>query len=124
MPDTPEAKQLFAHLSVERGALIVHVVGPNFGEREGPIVQKMIETRLDEEGDDLAYVVLNFADVGFMNSSGLGSCVMIHRVSTALKKKVVLYALSDDLLKVFKMTRMDKLFKLADDEKKLAKIIK
>ena len=28
-----------------------------------------------------------------------------------------------DLLKVFKMTRMDKLFKLADDEKKLAKII-
>ena len=124
MSDSSETKQLFAQMNVERGALVVHIVGPTFGEREGPIIQKMIEDRLDEEETELAFVVLNFADVGFMNSSGLGACVMIHRIATAQKKKVVPYALSDELLKVIKMTQMDKLFKLAEDEKKLAKILK
>lgn len=123
MSPSPESKQLFASISVDGHAMRVGVVGPNFGEREGPVVQKMIQSKFEETSDGFKFVVLDFSDVDFMNSSGLGSCVMIHRQVTAEKAKVVLYALGDDLRQVFKMTRMDKLFKLADDEKKLGKII-
>lgn len=115
--------QLFAAIANEGSAARVKLVGPNFGEREGPIVVSMIESHLDEHGSAVKTVVLDFTDVEFINSSGLGSCVTIHRNATARKNKVALFNLSKPLLEVFKMTHLHKLFKVVDSDKALAKLM-
>jgi len=119
---TSESTQLFADMQFNDGVLMARLVGPNFGQREGPVVVSMIEAELAKSPARL--IVLDCSDISFINSSGLGSCVVIHNRAKAIDGKVVLYALRKDLVDVFKMTRMDKLFVIAADAKRLAKVMK
>ena len=119
---TAEPTQLFADMQFNDGVLMARLVGPNFGQREGPVVVSMIEAELEKAPARL--IVLDCSDISFINSSGLGSCVVIHNRAKAIKGKAVLYALRKDLVDVFKMTRMDKLFVIAEDAKKLGKVLK
>jgi anti-sigma B factor antagonist len=121
--DGESPQQLYADLSLERGVLTARLVGPSIGQREGPVIGGMIETKLSDGGEPVAYVVLDFSDVSYINSAGLGACVSIHNNAKANNATVVVYCLQPDLRDVFKMTRLDKIFKMADDPKRLAKVI-
>ena len=124
MTGEPEGgTSLFAELSVDRGVLTARLVGPTIGEREGSVIGGMIEAHLDESSDPVAFVVLDFSDVSFINSAGLGACVSIHNTAKAKSAAVVLYSLQPALRDVFKMTRLDKVFKMADDPERLAKVL-
>jgi anti-sigma B factor antagonist len=116
-------QQLFASMSLERDVLSVRLVGPSVGGREAPILSKMIQGRINEVAGDLRYVVLDFSDVTFVNSSGLGACIEIHNLARSRKADVVLYGMREDLRTLFKITRLDKLFKVVDDEQKLEKLV-
>lgn len=119
-----EPTALFADVTVEGGVLTARLVGPSIGQREGPIIASTIEAKFVDAAPPVRHVVLDFADVTYINSSGLGSCVTIHNQAKSQKAGVVLYRMRDDIRDVFKMTRMDKIFKIAPDEKKLAKFVK
>ncbi len=116
------SSQLFASIERQDSAARVRVVGPNFGEREGPIVTSMIETFVEEQ-PTVKVIVLDFTDVEFINSSGLGSCVTIHRNATGGKRKVALFGVCPNIMEVFKMTHLHKLFKMVENENALNKLV-
>lgn len=123
-PESTDAsgKPLFAALTLDRGVLTARLVGPSLGQREGPVVAEMIGEQL-RGAEPIGYVVLDFTDIEFINSAGLGSCVTIQtHAKKAGKAVVILHALRKELREVFKMTRLDKIFKVADDPKRLAKL--
>ncbi len=116
------AEQLFADLSLERGVLTARLVGPSIGEREGEVIAGMIQKKL-QGTEPVAYVVVDFSQVSYINSAGLGSCVVVHNESKARGATVVLYAMQANIRDIFKMTRLDKVFKVADDAQRLTKIL-
>ncbi len=116
------AEQLFADLSLERGVLTARLVGPSIGEREGEVIAGMIKKKL-QGTEPVAYVVVDFSQVSYINSAGLGSCVVVHNESKARGATVVLYAMQANIRDIFKMTRLDKVFKVADDAQRLTKIL-
>lgn len=116
------AEQLFADLSLERGVLTACPVGPSIGEREGEVIAGMIKKKL-QGTEPVAYVVVDFSQVSYINSAGLGSCVVVHNESKARGATVVLYAMQANIRDIFKMTRLDKVFKVADDAQRLTKIL-
>ena len=116
------AEQLFADLSLERGVLTARLVGPSIGQREGEVIAGMIEEKL-KGTESVAYVVVDFSQVSYINSAGLGSCVVVHNESKARGATVVLYAMQANIRDIFKMTRLDKVFKVADDAQRLTKIL-
>lgn len=59
-------------------------------------------------------VVLDLAQVGFMDSSGLGALVTILKFLGA-DRKLMIAGLSPTVAKVFKLTRMDKFFTIFQD---------
>ncbi len=121
MPPADEgdsAEQLFAELSLERGVLTAHLVGPSIGQREGEVIAGMIQEKL-QGTEPVGFVVVDFSQVSFINSAGLGSCVVVHNESKARGATVVLYAMQANIRDIFKMTRLDKIFKTADDPKRL-----
>ncbi len=122
--DDTASRQLFAHVRVDGHVVTARLVGPNIGQREGPIVAQMIESELQSASGSIRHVVLDFSDVTYINSAGLGSCVTMRNQAKAEGAQVVLFGLRDDLRAVFKMTRMDKIFTIADDVKRLAKAVK
>lgn len=61
-------------------------------------------------------VILDFRNVKFMSSSMLGKLVQVHKKCGEFKVKLKLCSISPDILQVFKITKLDKLFEIESDE--------
>ena len=85
---------------------------------------------LDEQniqmiGDDLFRLVdelgrrkilLNFQNVEFMSSAALGKLITLHRKLQAVQGKLVLCKIVKDILDVFKITKLDRILTIKNDE--------
>jgi len=65
--------------------------------------------------NDAAHVVLDFAGLSYISSSGLGTLVRLYNLLSESDNKVVLISLSPNVSEVIKQTRMDQIFHLHDD---------
>jgi len=119
----PDSPQLYAKLTVEGPALRARFVNASIGEREGNVVHNMIESHFADMETPLPFVVLDFSDTSFINSAGLGACVMIYKSAQKRNGTVVLYGQRPEIESVFKLSGLHKIFKLAPNDKKLAKIL-
>lgn len=82
------------------------------------------ETRIEQVEKELAdaidastekRIVLDFSKVQFMSSSMLGKLVKVNKQCKSFKIKLKLCSVSPDILEVFKITRLDKLFDIEAD---------
>ncbi|MBC8060424.1 MAG: STAS domain-containing protein [Clostridiaceae bacterium] len=55
---------------------------------------------------------IDFKDCIFIDSTGLGVLVTTYKKCAELKGNIKLYSLNPDVMKVFKLTRLDKVFEI------------
>ena len=67
------------------------------------------------EGGDLKFVV-DFANTGYIDSSGLGVLVSLSKKIRVQGGELRLSSLNDDLRTLFELTKLDTLFRIADDK--------
>ncbi len=82
-------------------------------DRESKFVLEEIAQASDASGS--ARVVLDMEQVGVLASAGIGMLVQAHKRLTGLGGGFAIYNLSEDIAQLMKLTRMDKLFTIADD---------
>ncbi|HOA75944.1 MAG TPA: STAS domain-containing protein, partial [Phycisphaerae bacterium] len=63
-------------------------------------------------------LVLDFTKVQFLSSSALGVLITLRKKAAAIKGDVVLCGLRKDLMKVFEITNLNKVFTFAPTEEK------
>ena len=68
------------------------------------------------EAENSKKLLLDFTEVKFFSSSALGILVTLGKKMAEIDGELVICALAPELIKVFKITSLDKLFKFADDE--------
>ncbi|MCA9283676.1 MAG: STAS domain-containing protein [Phycisphaerales bacterium] len=117
-----EKNSSFAKQRAKSGVLTVQLVGPTIGTREAPIVSEEVGAAIDSLKGGLKAVVLDLSDVTFMSSVGLGACINIRNRADAAKATAVLYGLAPDMKKLFKLMKLDRLYKVADSPEALKKI--
>ena len=61
-------------------------------------------------------LLLDFRTVSFMSSAMLGKLLKLHKRCKADRIKLKLCSISDSLMEVFKITKLDKLFEIHPDE--------
>lgn len=61
-------------------------------------------------------LVLDFSNVKLLSSSAIGVLITLRKKLDQIKGQVVLCSLRKDLSKVFKITRLDKMFTFCDNE--------
>ncbi|HOW72541.1 MAG TPA: STAS domain-containing protein [Phycisphaerae bacterium] len=61
-------------------------------------------------------LILDFTKVRFLSSSALGVLVNLQRKTSEIKGTLVICALRSELMKVFEITKLKKLFTFCDDE--------
>ncbi len=61
-------------------------------------------------------VLLNFKNVKFMSSSMIGKLLVLNKKCTADKIKLKLCNVQPSLIEVFKITKLNKVFDIQDDE--------
>lgn len=63
-------------------------------------------------------LILDFTKVQFLSSSALGVLINLRKKMTAIKGDLVICGLRKDLMKVFELTSLTKMFKFCPDEEK------
>lgn len=63
-------------------------------------------------------IILDFTTVKYMASQTLGVLLTLQKKARTLKGRVVFCSLKPDLMKVFKITGLEKMFEFYDDETK------
>jgi anti-anti-sigma factor len=61
-------------------------------------------------------LVLNFTDLDYMNSSGIGMLVTLLVRANRQHQKLAAYGLTDHYRQIFELTRLDEAISLHDDE--------
>ncbi|MBL1210869.1 STAS domain-containing protein [Geminocystis sp. GBBB08] len=68
-------------------------------------------------------ILIDFTDVSFMNSSGLGALVASYKTVKTAKANLSLCNLNDQLKIIFELTKMDQIFKIFDNPEEFFKNI-
>lgn len=68
--------------------------------------------------------IFNLSNVDFLDSSGLGALISIFKNITLQKGELVLCNLQKPLVSLFKITSMNQVFKIANDENEAIQILK
>jgi len=83
---------------------------------EGPAIDQCCREILDAlNQSEERCVLLHFGRVAFMSSSALGMLIRIHKKCVEYKIALKLSNIAPDILKVFKITSLDKLFDIHAD---------
>ncbi len=69
-----------------------------------------------EEAGDARAIVLNFSDLSYMNSGGIGLLVTLLVRANRHSQQLLAYGLSDHYRQIFELTRLDEAISIHDDE--------
>lgn len=102
-------------ISKVQGATVVQLTVPSI--LEGQAIDSLasdLYTLVDEQA--CRKLIVDFHMVGFLASQMIGVLVALDSKARAIKGKVVLVGIRENLMKVFKITRLDKRLLFAADE--------
>ncbi|MEM8864997.1 MAG: STAS domain-containing protein [Planctomycetota bacterium] len=96
------------------GILVVAVQAPRLVEDSVlEQLEKDVLSLIDKTTEER--LIIDFGQVEFMSSSMLGKLVKIQKKCKEYKTKLKLASLSPDILQVFKITKLDKVFSIEKD---------
>ena len=105
-------RSLFVDVSFCNGTLNACLVGPRIGEREATIVANAVNAKIKEYNDKVTSLVLDFSEVQFVSSLGLGMCIDVRNTAENCNAKTAIVGLTSHLKELFEMMRLDRLFKI------------
>ena len=103
---TDGRRSLFVDVSFCNGTVNACIVGPRIGEREATIVANVVNAKIKES------LVLDFTDVQFVSSLGLGMCIDVRNTAENCNAETAIVGLTNHLKELFEMMRLDRLFKI------------
>jgi anti-anti-sigma factor len=114
MPEAPSSSSLFAEANYAGGKLIIKLLGPSIGQREVPILTDIIAEAIEQKANAMRMLVLDLSQITFMNSMALGMCLHFRKTAAQLpgNPTTAIVGMNEELTKLFKMVKFDKLFTL------------
>jgi anti-anti-sigma factor len=105
-------KTLFVDITFSNGVMNACVIGPRIGEREATLVANAVNAQLNQCGKKVNSLVLDFSEVQFISSLGLGMCIDVRNTAEQNKASTSIVGLTSHLKELFEMMRLDRLFTL------------
>ena len=93
------------------------------------VLDEMNVQQLGQELDDLLekeyakLMVINFSKIKFLSSAVLGKLISLNKKIHAMKGRLAFCSINSDIMQVFKITKLDKLIPIRDDEDDAVKAV-
>jgi anti-anti-sigma factor len=113
----------FVSITSRAGALVAQPVGPALAEREASIVDSEVMAALQSAKPAPTALVLDLSRLTFISSLGLSMCINARNRAKAVKAKTIVFGLNAELLSVFKMVKLDRVFQMAGTAAELEKAL-
>ncbi|MBD2161828.1 STAS domain-containing protein [Limnothrix sp. FACHB-881] len=91
---------------------IVQPFGILDGKQAGPFRQEVS----DQVQSGMQHILVDFQDVSFMDSSGLGALVLALKTARSAGAKLYLCSINDQVKMLFDLTSMDRVFEIYPDQ--------
>lgn len=89
---------------------------------DGPVIEDIGRTLFDlVDNRAVDKLVIDFGSVSFLSSSMLGVLVSLQKKANAVDGKMILCGLRPSLMKIFTITRLEKIFTFAPEEAQAVK---
>jgi anti-anti-sigma factor len=111
--NTSKSRSLFVETTFTGGTVYATLVGPRIGEREAAIIANSVNSKLREYGSKVKSLVLDFNEVQFISSLGLGMCIDVRNTAEQCKAGTSIVGLTSHLQELFEMMRLDRLFTIS-----------
>ena len=102
--------------------MIARVVAPAIGQREAPIVETEVLDALADSPNECKWLVMDLSAVSVLSSMGLGMCVELRRHAKEQKMRTALFGLNGHLRDLFRMMKVDRLYKTVHSKDDLRKL--
>ena len=109
---TNNRRSLFVDICFSNGTMKACIVGPRIGEREASIVANAVNAKLKEYGKKVNNLVLDFSDIQFISSLGLGMCIDVRNTAENCNAETAIIGLTSHLRELFELMRLDRLFEI------------
>lgn len=96
----------------EDGIAVIDIKGEVTASCEGVLMQAYEQAATN----GTALIILNFTDLEYMNSSGIGMLVTLLVRANRQHQKLAAYGLTDHYRQIFELTRLDEAISIHDDE--------
>jgi len=93
----------------EDGKLVIAIHGEIDAYHSGE-VKKFLKDAINETS--VSKIVLDMSEVNYIDSAGLGSLVALYKDVRMAEKELVLASLKQTVIRIFEMTRLDRVFKI------------
>lgn len=103
--------------------LIAEVVVPSIGQREAPIIAMEVGSWIEELPRGRGYFILDMSAVTVISSIGLGMCLDLRHRAIEQGRQCVLYGLNRHLLDLFRMMKVDRMYKIVHGGAALRKLL-
>lgn len=118
----PKKTTSLLEIDLQPTRLYVRFLGPQVGQRESPIISQDVEPYL-KASTTLKHFIVDLQSVTFMSSMGLGICIALRHKANAVGAKSILYGTPKDLLALFVMMKIDKLYLFAQNQRELDSLL-
>jgi anti-sigma B factor antagonist len=108
----PEAATSFDVREVSEATRVIDISGDITAQSEDVLMDAYGRAN----GDGVRAVVLNFTDLDYMNSGGIGLLVTVLVRAQRQRQRVLAYGLSDHYRQIFELTRLDEAVGIHDSE--------
>jgi anti-sigma B factor antagonist len=87
------------------------------GEITAGSERQLMEAYARASGTETRVVILNFAQLDYMNSGGIGLLVTMLVRANRQKQRLSAYGLNEHYRQIFELTRLDEVIAIYDDER-------
>lgn len=108
--DNQPRRFLFVDVACDGSIVTAALAGPRIGEREATVVANAVNAKVRDLGTRASCLVLDFSDVQFISSLGLGMCIDVRNTADSYGASTRIVGLSDHLRELFEMMRLNRLF--------------
>ena len=97
---------------IDESACVIDIRGEITAKSE----QQLMDAYASASGERTRVVVLNFSELEYMNSGGIGLLVTILVRANRQKQKLWAWGLNEHYRQIFELTRLDEAIAIYDDE--------
>jgi anti-anti-sigma factor len=119
----PEPTDSVVEVAVDGGVVTTRISTPSVKEDAAQVILNRTREAIDKAGNALTDVVLDFAGVEFIDSSGLGKCFELRNHIADRGARVILYQPTEALLQLFMMVKMESLFTIVETADELRSVV-
>jgi anti-anti-sigma factor len=119
----PEPTDNLVEVTFDGGVVTVRIVASSVEERAGHAILTRTQDAMNQVGAGLTDIILDFGDVEFINSSGLGACFELRNDAAGRGAQVILYRPTETVLQLFMLVKVESLFTIAHSSEVLRSLM-